>query len=111
MSEFEFQIKDIFTVPGKGMVIAGRIFSGKISTGDRIYVPTNNGKVETTVLGIKDRMQEITTAKVSFEGNNIGLRIDRVQGIVAGKASSSPDADDEEVLAAPRNGKNKRKKT
>ncbi|MCP1224643.1 hypothetical protein [Sebaldella sp. S0638] len=43
--DFEFEIKDVFNLTGRGTVVVGDIKSGVYMLGDSVYIKTTDGKV------------------------------------------------------------------
>lgn len=75
---FAMEISDIFTITGRGTVLAGRILNGKISVGDKVTVDGKQG----TISGIEKFRRLIDSA--SADDGEIGLL---VSGLKKGEAS------------------------
>lgn len=68
---FQFQIEDVFSIRGKGIVATGNVISGTVSVGD--YVLVNNKPCK--VLGIEQFRKQLNSAT---GGDFIGLLVDEV---------------------------------
>jgi translation elongation factor EF-Tu-like GTPase len=68
---FKMVIEDIFSITGRGTVVAGKIESGAIKTGDTVTWVTKNGKTVTSrIAGIEMFRKMIQEASA---GNKVGL--------------------------------------
>ena len=70
-SAFEMEVEDVFSITGRGTVLTGKIKSGVIRVGDKVFIKKADGTVlEDIVNGIESFRKKRDTAGV---GDNIGL--------------------------------------
>lgn len=68
---FRFEVEDVFTITGRGMVATGRVLSGRIAKGDEICFRSPKGEVvRRTIVGIETVGRLVDAAS---EGEAVGL--------------------------------------
>lgn len=68
---FRLTIEDVFTIPGRGTVLTGRVERGTINVGDIVEIQRRNGETRlATVSNLMQITKEIQTAR---EGDNVGV--------------------------------------
>jgi elongation factor Tu len=67
---FAMPIEDVFTIPGRGTVVTGRIERGKIKTGDEVEIVGLRAVQKTTVIGV-EMFRKILDE--GFAGDNVGI--------------------------------------
>ncbi len=68
---FAFEVEDVFTITGRGMVATGRVTRGQITKGDEISFSSPKGEVvRRRIVGIETLGKIVDTAK---EGDTVGL--------------------------------------
>jgi translation elongation factor EF-Tu-like GTPase len=68
---FAFEVEDVFTITGRGMVATGRVIRGQIAKGDEISFRSPQGEViRRRIVGIETLGKIVETAK---EGDTVGL--------------------------------------
>ena len=72
---FSMKIVDVFSITGRGTVVTGKVDTGSIKVGDAVEIATQNGNIQSKVLGI-----EIFGMIKSLEaGDNAGLLLSHVK--------------------------------
>ena len=66
--ENEFDIDDVFTITGRGVVVTGNVVSGNFSIGDEVTILSSNEKV--VITGIEQFRKSLNFAQA---GDNAGL--------------------------------------
>jgi translation elongation factor EF-Tu-like GTPase len=59
-----FRVIDIFSVPGRGAVLAGTLESGELATGDRLQLKSPLGSIEVVARGLERNRKVIARARV-----------------------------------------------
>jgi translation elongation factor EF-Tu-like GTPase len=70
--EFSMPVTDIFTIKGRGLVVVGRVESGRLTTGQAVVIKSAEGQTlhETKVLGIEQFRAIVDSAEA---GENVGV--------------------------------------
>lgn len=73
-SDFCFLVQDVFTITGRGTVVAGNVISGSIKTGATVdlYSTTNGTKIDTIVTQIEYSREYVDEAKA---GDSVGMAL------------------------------------
>jgi hypothetical protein len=70
-ASFAFEVEDVFTITGRGMVATGRVIRGQIAKGDEISFRSPKGEViRRRIVGIETVGKIVDSAK---EGETVGL--------------------------------------
>lgn len=70
-SVFEMEVEDVFSITGRGTVLTGKIKSGVIRVGDKVFIKKADGTIlEDIVSGVESFRKKRDTAGA---GDNIGL--------------------------------------
>lgn len=70
-ASFRFEVEDVFTITGRGMVATGRVTRGRITKGDEISFRSPKGEViRRRITGIETLGKIVETAG---EGDTVGL--------------------------------------
>ena len=70
-ASFAFEVEDVFTITGRGMVATGRVIRGRIAKGDEISFRSPQGEViRRRIVGIETLGKIVETAN---EGDTVGL--------------------------------------
>ena len=84
--EFRFVANKVYTIPGKGVVVTGRVDKGSVSVGDEIgFIGTNGQMARAVVAAIEVSRRLVETAQAGEEASLLleGARKDQiVQGTV-----------------------------
>nr|WP_206673633.1 EF-Tu/IF-2/RF-3 family GTPase [Pseudactinotalea terrae] len=73
---FSLTVEDVFTITGRGIVVTGRVASGRLHEGQTVVIQRGGvGQVEVKVVGIEMFRQLVQTAEA---GDNVGLLLRRV---------------------------------
>jgi len=84
--EFRFIANKVYTIPGKGVVVTGRVDKGSVSVGDEIgFIGTNGQMARAVVAAIEVSRRLVETAQAGEEASLLleGARKDQiVQGTV-----------------------------
>lgn len=90
---FAMPVEDVFSIPGRGTVVTGRIEQGMVKTGDEVeIVGMKEGSAKTTVTGVEMFKKQLNEGRA---GDNVGLllrgvkREDVLRGQVVCKPSST----------------------
>lgn len=67
----ELRVEDSFAIPGRGLVVTGRLDGAAVTVGDRFWLCTADGPREVTVRGI-ERLRRCFGDRVD-DGEGIGL--------------------------------------
>ena len=67
---FRMTVQDVFSIKGRGTVVAGRIESGSITVGDEIRIQGKNSSKMTVVAGVEIRRKIVTQART---GDDVGI--------------------------------------
>lgn len=68
---FAFEVEDVFTITGRGMVATGRVTRGRITKGDEISFRSPKGEVvRRQIVGIETLGKIVETANA---GDTVGL--------------------------------------
>lgn len=59
-----FRVIDIFTVPGRGSVLAGTLESGELAIGDRLQLESPQGSIQTVARGLERNRKVVARARV-----------------------------------------------
>ena len=71
LGTFAFEVEDVFTITGRGMVATGRVTRGQITKGDEISFRSPKGEVvRRRIVGIETLGKIVDTAN---EGDTVGL--------------------------------------
>lgn len=74
--EFEMEIENVFTIIGRGTVVAGVILSGVISVGEHVLVKTCKGDdLETTITLIDIHTKERRPNGWAYRSEHVGLAL------------------------------------
>jgi elongation factor Tu len=73
---FYMPIEQIYTVSGRGTVVTGKSFRGKIKKGDDIEIVGYGKKIKTSVIGLETFRKTLDTG---IAGDNVGLLIRNVK--------------------------------
>ena len=88
---FSMKIDDVFTIPGVGTVVAGKIAGGNIKLGEEIIINANQ-TITAKVISIETFSKTLTAAEA---GDEVGLLLDKInqrkvkRGCIVTKAASS----------------------
>jgi hypothetical protein len=92
--EFRFVTNKVYTIPGKGVVVSGRVDKGSVSVGDEIgFIGTNGQMAIAVVAAIEVSRRLVETAQAGEEASLLleGARKDQiVQGTVLMEAPEAP---------------------
>ncbi len=92
--EFRFVANKVYTIPGKGVVVTGRVDKGSVSVGDEIgFIGTNGQMASATVAAIEVSRRLVETAQAGEEASLLleGARKDQiVQGTVLIEMPEAP---------------------
>jgi len=92
--EFRFVANKVYTIPGKGVVVAGRVDKGSVSVGDQIgFIGTNGQMASAVVAAIEVSRRLVETAQAGEEASLLleGTRKDQiVQGTVLMELPEAP---------------------
>ena len=92
--EFRFIANKVYTIPGKGVVVTGRVEKGSVSVGDEIgFIGTNGQMARAVVAAIEVSRRLVETAQAGEEASLLleGARKDQiVQGTVLMEAPEAP---------------------
>jgi hypothetical protein len=92
--EFRFVTNKVYTIPGKGVVVSGRVDKGSVSVGDEIgFIGTNGQMASAVVAAIEVSRRLVETAQAGQEASLLleGARKDQiVQGTVLMEAPEAP---------------------
>jgi hypothetical protein len=92
--EFRFVANRVYTIPGKGVVVSGRVDKGSVSVGDEIgFIGTNGQMAIAVVAAIEVSRRLVETAQAGEEASLLleGARKDQiVQGTVLMEAPEAP---------------------
>jgi len=92
--EFRFVANKVYTIPGKGVVVAGRVDKGSVSVGDEIgFIGTNGQMASAVVAAIEVSRRLVQTAQAGEEASLLleGTRKDQiVQGSVLMELPEAP---------------------
>jgi len=88
---FAFEVEDVFTIAGRGMVTTGRVSRGSISVGDEVaFLSPKGDRVKLRVSGIESLRKIV---QVANEGETVGLLFARggsfdvlVRGVILERA-------------------------
>ncbi len=69
---FKVQVKDIFRMAGRGMVLAGRVEEGQVWIGSRAQLRTPSATVITVITGLERNRQIVEQASL---GEDVGILI------------------------------------
>lgn len=70
-ASFAFEVEDVFTITGRGMVATGRVIRGQITKGDEVAFRSPKGEViRRRIVGIETVGRIVESAK---EGETVGL--------------------------------------
>jgi translation elongation factor EF-Tu-like GTPase len=69
-NEFELLGEDVFTISGRGSVIAGKILSGRVRIGDRVLASTADTSQSCTVTAVQIGSELVNDAE---SGATVGL--------------------------------------
>lgn len=72
---FSLQIDAIFDIHGQGIIVTGRVETGKIKTGDLLKIYGNNIELNTKCLKLQKYLRQITEAAA---GEYIGITLSDV---------------------------------
>ena len=67
---FRMTVQEVFSIKGRGSVIAGRIESGTISVGDEIQIQGKSSIKKVVIAGVEVRRKVSTNAKA---GDEVGI--------------------------------------
>ena len=71
LGSFRFEVEDVFTITGRGMVATGRVLSGRIAKGDEVCFRSPKGEVvRRTIVNIETVGRLVDAAS---EGETVGL--------------------------------------
>jgi translation elongation factor EF-Tu-like GTPase len=74
---FVMEIEDVFSITGRGTVVTGKIKSGIIKKGERVFIKKSDGTVlEDIAVGIESFSKMKDTAEA---GQNIGLLLKNIK--------------------------------
>lgn len=70
--EFSMPIVDVFSIKGRGLVVTGRVESGRLTIGQKVVIKSAEGQTlhETTVVGIEQFRKKVDSAEA---GENVGV--------------------------------------
>jgi hypothetical protein len=92
--EFRFIANKVYTIPGKGVVVTGRVEKGSVSVGDEIgFIGTNGQMARAVVAAIEVSRRLVETAQAGEEASLLleGARKDQiVQGTVLMELPEAP---------------------
>jgi hypothetical protein len=92
--EFRFIANKVYTIPGKGVVVTGRVDKGSVSVGDEIgFIGTNGQMARAVVAAIEVSRRLVETAQAGEEASLLleGARKDQiVQGTVLMELPEAP---------------------
>lgn len=92
--EFRFVANKVYTIPGKGVVVSGRVDKGSVSVGDEVgFIGTNGQMASAVVAAIEVSRRLVETAEAGQEASLLleGARKDQiVQGTVLMEAVEAP---------------------
>jgi len=92
--EFRFVANKVYTIPGKGVVVSGRVDKGSVSVGDEVgFIGTNGQMASAVVAAIEVSRRLVETAQAGQEASLLleGARKDQiVQGTVLMEAPEAP---------------------
>jgi hypothetical protein len=92
--EFRFVANKVYTIPGRGVVVSGRVEKGSVSVGDEIgFIGTNGQMASAAVAAIEVSRRLVETAQAGQEASLLleGTRKDQiVQGTVLMEAPEAP---------------------
>jgi len=75
-ADFRMPVVDVFSITGRGVVLTGRIESGKVSVGDTICLSTKKtGDREVKVTGIELFRKVLESAKT---GDTVGIMVEGI---------------------------------
>ena len=67
---FTVEISSVFTISGRGTILAGRVLAGRVSIGDRAILKTARGDIPTRVEGVEVARKILDTARA---GDEVGV--------------------------------------
>ena len=75
---FRMQVKDVFQISGRGLLVTGRIDAGSVSVGDEmVLVQKTGGEREVTVTGIESFGNK-QPDEMATRGDDVGLLLDGI---------------------------------
>jgi elongation factor Tu len=69
-SSFQMTVEDVFSIRNRGTVVTGRVASGTLHVGDKIFIRRGNSSRPTTIAGIEMFRKTLDQAAA---GDNVGL--------------------------------------
>jgi hypothetical protein len=73
---FSMKIEDVFSIPGRGTVVTGKIDAGSVKLNDEITIVSESQKKITKVVSIEKANKLIGEAKI---GDEVGLLLDKIK--------------------------------
>lgn len=95
---------DLFSIPGRGMVVAGRVEAGVVSIGDRVLLQTPVATLQATVAGVEQARKVVASASAGADVALLfrGVSPEDLWGARTAAAPDWPPATELRIGAAPR---------
>ena len=74
--DFQFTVKDVFTITGRGTVVTGQISSGSVRVGDMVELERVNGITTTVQVGGIESFRKLLNE--AYAGQNVGILLENI---------------------------------
>ncbi|MEA2647228.1 MAG: elongation factor Tu [Chloroflexota bacterium] len=69
---FEMEVRDIFSITGRGIIVIGQVGRGRVAVGDQLVLEGAGGRVATSCEAIEKFQKTLDQA---VAGDNVGLQL------------------------------------